>query len=182
VGEALDKLEEYREKGLSMADLSDLAFRVRMAEEEAQPTYNEEEARYALTQEARVAVRKLFAHDFPTDVTASILGLDPVQVESMKKKQPDYVPEILKLHRAGHHPQVIAEKLGIRWGTVRKTLETLGYEPHYKHKLATKELGDAIRADRAAGKSLGQIAKDREISLDKVKNAVYGARGKHRKK
>lgn len=181
VGEALDKLEEYQDKGLSLPDLSDMAARVRLAEEEAQPTYIEDEARYALTKEARAAVRKLFAYDFPSEVTARILGIEETQVQSVQNKLSLKDKDIVRLHLAGHHPKVIAARLNLGWRTVTSRLEQLGHEPNYKHKLATKELGDAIRADRAAGKTLGQIAKERDVSLDKVKNAVYGGRGKHRK-
>lgn len=169
----LDKQSELQDLGIDFAKLVAVATDTRLAEDEARLEAHEG---YELaTKEARSAVRWAVNHGLPPDVSARIFGLEESEVKRYlaQKKITEVANTVIALNRKGLSQVEIAGEVGVSKQRVHQILRENGEAPN-KVKVATAPLvAERIKADKAAGYSLSEIAKRNSVSIDRVKNALY---------
>lgn len=172
----LDKQSELADLGIDFAKLVAVATDARLAEDEARPRRSRRGATGEIASvEARSAVRWAVNHGLPPDVSARVFGLEEQEVTHYlrQRKITEVANTVLALNRKGLSQVEIAGEVGVSKQRVHQILRENGEAPN-KVKVATAPLvADRIKADKAAGYSLSEIAKRNSVSIDRVKNALY---------
>lgn len=115
----------------------------------------------------------------PVEVTCNAFGLSPNELAAARKAS-SLRDEGLRLHGAGRTVKQIARELHVNEQTVRRWLSELDLAPNRARGL-TDETRETILNLRDRGVGPKEISERLGLSIDRVKQVVYGDRHKKEK-